>query len=66
MAMQETNTAANRLFNITDISAICEKAQKALPLLRYAGKLIPLLNSANGHAVIPEVLDAEVLTDESK
>ncbi len=53
---------------VTDISAICEKAQKALPLLRYAGKFIPLLTSGsgNGHAVIPEVLDAEVLPDDGK
>jgi hypothetical protein len=51
---------------VTDISAICEKVQKAIPLLKCAGRFIPLLTSGNGHAVIPEVLDAEVLPDNGK
>ena len=52
---------------VTDISTICDKAQKAIPLLKYAGKIIPLLTSGNGHtATISDVIDAEVLTDGPK
>jgi chromosome segregation ATPase len=51
---------------VTDISTLCEKAQKALPLLKYVGKIIPLLASGNGHAATPEIMDAEILSGEPK
>jgi hypothetical protein len=51
---------------VTDISTICEKAQKALPVLKYAAKVIPLLGSGSGHAVIPESIDVEVLSSGPK
>lgn len=61
------NTLLKRVASvITDIGAICENAQKALPILKVAAKLLPLFSGGNNHHVLPEAVDVEVLTSDTK
>jgi len=51
---------------ITDIGTICENAQKAIPILKVAAKLLPLFSNGSGHHALPETVDVEVLTSDTK
>ena len=47
---------------ISGIGKICENAQKALPIIKVAAKLLPILAHTNNHMEIPEIADIEVLS----
>lgn len=49
---------------ITDIGKICDAAQKALPLLKTVGKLVPLLLTDSDASSASEPIEAEVMTAE--
>jgi len=44
---------------ISDIATVCERAQKALPILKIAAKILPFFSSEAGHQSIPETIEVE-------